>query len=552
MKRKNKKILACALAAAMALSLLGGCGTKGSQNQENADTSSNAADASSNAAEVSSDENIVNAEGLPIVNEPITLTVGVSQRSSSYQAAWDDLEWVAALEEASGINLEFVVYESSEAKNLMFTSRDYPDITFNVGSDKQIQDAALGGDVYALNDLIEEYSPNWSEYLASDDYARKVVTMSDGNIYSLPIVRDEPSNGGLRDQWLIQKTWLDELGLEVPTTTDEFYEVLKAFKENAGNGSIPKDVIPYYIYGVTSNVGGALDIINSFGVRVANERYMATVDDDGKVEFNLANEAVIEPLQFLHKLFEEGLIPSECLTDDWDTYISKTRSDPPMVGSYHSYQNPDATNTEIVAMGPLDAENGQESMIRSQTNHVQRNYFTIYKNCQYPEAAMRLADLIADPDWSIQAMYGMYGDTYLMKNDDGSVTMHSYPADAQGDNAPMNSVPFLLTEEMFDTFTYSEGSAQRQRADAISELYADKAIPTENLYPNVIFTTEQTDRLAELQTDISEYINTTLATWMLEGGIEEGWDAYVEQLNKLGLEEYLSILQDALDTFNAN
>ena len=44
-----------------------------------------------------------------------------------------------------------------------------------------------------------------------------------------------------------------------------------------------------------------------------------------------------------------------------------------------------------------------------------RNQFTIYKNCEHPEAAMRLANLIADPDWSIQAMYGMYGDTYLSK-----------------------------------------------------------------------------------------------------------------------------------------
>ena len=545
MKAKARKSMTGAAAVITALAVLAGCGAP---KTDSGQTNTYVAPEETNGV-----VNGTNLEGLPIAAEPITLTVGVSASSSSFQGAWEDLDWIKQLQEVSGITLEFRVYNSDEDKNLMFTSRDYPDISFNVGTDKQIQDAALGGDIYQLDELIQTYAPNWSSFLSENDYARKVVTLSDGHIYSLPIVRDEPSNGGLRDQWLIQTTWLNELNLDIPQTTDEFYETLKAFKEHAGEGSIPKDVIPYYIYGITNNVGGALDVINSFGVEVAGERYLSTVDNNGKVVFNFANEDIKEPLLYLRKLFQEGLIPGECLTDDWDTYITKTRSTPAVVGSYHSYQNPDVTNESITAMGPLDSGNGKSPLIRSQTNHVLRNHFTIYKNCKYPEAAMRLANLIADPDWSIQAMYGMYGDTYLQKNEDGSIVMLPYEADAQGaDSAPMNRVPFLLTSVMFEKFSYAEGSAQKQRDDAIKNQYDGYIIPTSNLYPNVIFSTEQTDRLAELSTDINDYINTTLSTWMLEGGIEEGWDAYIEQLNKLGLEEYISILQEALDTFNAN
>ena len=533
MKAKARKSMTGAAAVITALAVLAGCGAP---KTDSGQTNTYVAPEETNGV-----VNGTNLEGLPIAAEPITLTVGVSASSSSFQGAWEDLDWIKQLQEVSGITLEFRVYNSDEDKNLMFTSRDYPDISFNVGTDKQIQDAALGGDIYQLDELIQTYAPNWSSFLSENDYARKVVTLSDGHIYSLPIVRDEPSNGGLRDQWLIQTTWLNELNLDIPQTTDEFYETLKAFKEHAGEGSIPKDVIPYYIYG------------NSFGVEVAGERYLYTVDNNGKVVFNFANEDIKEPLLYLRKLFQEGLIPGECLTDDWDTYITKTRSTPAVVGSYHSYQNPDVTNESITAMGPLDSGNGKSPLIRSQTNHVLRNHFTIYKNCKYPEAAMRLANLIADPDWSIQAMYGMYGDTYLQKNEDGSIVMLPYEADAQGaDSAPMNRVPFLLTSDMFEKFSYAEGSAQKQRDDAIKNQYDGYIIPTSNLYPNVIFSTEQTDRLAELSTDINDYINTTLSTWMLEGGIEEGWDAYIEQLNKLGLEEYISILQEALDTFNAN
>lgn len=539
------KAICTGLTLTMAAGLFIGCGGKGSS-------------AKSGTKYVAQKEkngvvNNAKLKGLPVVKKPVTLTVGVGLAPSAYVGKWEDLEWVKALQKASGIKFKFRVYNSSEDTNLMFTSRDYPDISFNVGNDKQIQDAANGGDIYQLDDLIDKFSPNWSSYLKENDYCKKVITMNDGHIYSLPNVRDEPSNGQLRDQWLIRKDWLDELGLEMPKTTTDFYNVLKAFKEHAGKGSIPKNVMPFYTQGLLNNVGGALDVFCSFGVRVSTERYYVTVDDNKKVEFNFNNEAIKEPLKYLRKLYDEELIPGECLTNDYDTYIARTESNPPVLGCFDRYQNPDATNTKIAAMGPLDAENGQPSLIRSQTNSVMRNYFTIYKKCKYPEAAMRLADLIADPDWSIQAMYGMFGDEYLKKEDDGSVTMLPYEADAQGKtSAPLNRVAFLLKKEMFDHFTYADGSAQQQRNNAIEDQYKEHIIPSDNMYPNVVFSEKQTDRLSELATDIHAYINTTFSTWMKKGDIDKEWDAYVKQLDELGLKEYIQILQTALDNFNNN
>lgn len=552
-----KRVISIFIILILIISLIG-CSSNNASNNTQAEvqTSGSKQESESKSEQESeSDSNIVNntyLTGLPIVKEPITLKVAVPKPSSAFQGPWDELDWIKQIQEVSGIKFEFYVWNSNEEKNLIFTSRDYPDIMFTGPSDTQILDAAAVGDIYPLNDLIEKYSPNWKKFFEENDYARKVVTMTDGNIWSLPIVRDEPSNGDLRDQWLINKKWLDELGLEVPTTTEEFYNVLKAFKENAGTGSIPENVIPYYIFGVINNIGGALDMISTFGIPVANERGLVTVDDNGKVEFNFANEAIKEPIQFLRKLYVEGLLPSECFTDDWDTYLTKTRSVPPMVGSFHSYQNPDASNTEIVAMAPLDPQNGKKPLIRRQSNHILRNCFTIFKNNKYPEASMRLADLIADEDWSIQAMYGMYGDTYLKKNDDGTIEMLPYEADAQGKtSAPMNRVPFLLTSEIFSRFTYAPGSAQRQRADAIENIYSKYTLGIENYYPNVMFTEEQTDRKAELQTDIIDYIASTMAKWIVEGGIEEEWDSYIENLISMGLQEYLQIMQEALDDFNS-
>lgn len=559
MKHSNlfKRGIVALLMMAMLLSCFAGCSSKsGSSGQTAPETTKAPENASGTEGTTAAADEVVNhakREGLPIADEEITLVVGVKAPVAAYQGPWEDLEWVHKLEEAAGVKLEFKAYSTTEDINLMFTGKDYPDISFNIGSDKQIQDAALGGDVLALDDLIKEWAPNWDKLFTEDDLARKTCTMDDGHIYSLPMIRSEPSICNLRDQWLINKSWLDELGLPVPTTTDEFYNTLKAFKENAGKGSIPEDVIPYYVYGITTNIGGALDMFNAFGCRVSGETYMATIDDDGKVEFNYISDGMKEPLLFLRKLFEEGLIPYECLTDNNDTYLVKTRSNPAIVGSFHSFQNPDPTNQTVVAMAPLDSGNGKTPMIRSQTNQITRNYFTIYSNCKYPEVAMRLADLIADPDWSVQGMYGMFGDTYTQKNDDGTYTILAYPADGQGaTSAPMNRVPLMITDEVASRLKYADGSGQAQRNNALEDVYKDYVIPFDNMYPKtILFTVEQTDRLAELKKDLSDCMKNTFSTWMLEGGIEEGWDDYVAQMHKLGVDEYIAILQDALDNFNA-
>lgn len=163
MKTKNTKRAANLLAIPLSLALmLTGCGGEPSTQEPGAakeSESSSAAESSTPSEAAEGVVNKTNPEGLPIAAEPITLTVGVSASSSSFQGEWASLDWIKQIQEVSGITLDFRVYNSNEDKNLMFTSRDYPDISFNVGSDKQILDAAMGGDIYALDELIDSYAP---------------------------------------------------------------------------------------------------------------------------------------------------------------------------------------------------------------------------------------------------------------------------------------------------------------------------------------------------------------------------------------------------------
>lgn len=134
--------------------------------------------------------------------------------------------------------------DAVERINLMLQSSDTPDVIMNGMTDAQVSAAASSGRIVELTPLIEKYMPTWREYFKTDDYGRKVATMTDGKIWSLPKVCDSGMGLRMRDEWMINTKWLNELGLEIPTNTDEFYEVLKAFKDNAGKGSIPENVIP--------------------------------------------------------------------------------------------------------------------------------------------------------------------------------------------------------------------------------------------------------------------------------------------------------------------
>ena len=184
------------------------------------------------------DGGVTNATGYPIVNEPIELEVAIWYASGvSYE--YDDLAIVQKIAEDTGIQLKFRIYTEQEKVQLMYASADYPDISWRLdGSDTPKLDAIEAGDVVCLDDYMQ-YAPNiaalFEEY---PNIKLQATNAADGRIYAFPFFEDWDSTFGLRDCTLINRVWLDELGLEIPTTLDELLEVLRAFKAAAGTGSI--------------------------------------------------------------------------------------------------------------------------------------------------------------------------------------------------------------------------------------------------------------------------------------------------------------------------
>lgn len=488
------------------------------------------------------------ASGDRIVKDPIKLSITVS--SGSHVGNMADLAWIKKLQEDTGIEMEFYHINSgdvTEQRALVFSTQDYPDIFWGSPTDQQIADCIEGGEILPLNDLIENYAPTWKAYLDENPGVRKLITSSDGNIYSLPCVRDEIVQNGIRDQWLINKVWLDELGLEVPKTDKEFVDAMRAFKENAGKGSIPEGVIPYY-FRYQWFIGSQLDFYAAYGVVVPGDRdrtFISINEDGNTVEYNFTDPAIMAPVNTLHEMYKEGLIPGAVFTDEWNDYLAKTRAEPAMVGSFHSFHNPNAE--QYVAMPPFSVEGVEQSYIRSQLNQVARNNFTIFKDNPYPEASIRLADVIADPERSLTGFYGSL-DKYLEKTDTGYLQLPQEADEQMKEDCPGNCLAILIPAEMADQITYD--GALKVRQDAV-EMYKPYILPTERLYPRLLIPQDLQSRYTELETDINELTKEQFALWIAEGGIEDGYEDYLKRLESAGLAEYLDLAQQCYDAFNA-
>lgn len=199
----------------------------------------------------------------------------------------------------------------TEKRNLAFASDDLPDIILRAKiSPQEEMKYAANGQLVALDEYLD-YAPNLSALIEQDDAIRKGITMPDGHIYSCPQLNK--TEGNLIHHYWINKTWLDNLGLEAPTTVDELYDVLVAFRDNDPNGNGQKDEIPYCVVGKDYPHRMFYDLLGSwgFGINgVMDSDYAFSwldIDDAGKVRFIGREDKFKNMVEFYNKLWTEGL-----------------------------------------------------------------------------------------------------------------------------------------------------------------------------------------------------------------------------------------------------
>ncbi len=156
------------------------------------------------------------------------------------------------------------------------------------------------GAVQDLTDLVEEYGPNLKEAFSQDVWDMVSV---DGRIYAIP----ETDSNDIENGIVVRKDWLELLGLDLPTTVDEFYDMLVAFSNLNPQDVGVEYIIPFAAAGEDSTLGFN-GIVQAFGVGSTPYDYV-DVDGELKIGFDLPGQK--EWVEFVHKLYAEGLLDAD-------------------------------------------------------------------------------------------------------------------------------------------------------------------------------------------------------------------------------------------------
>jgi putative aldouronate transport system substrate-binding protein len=460
------------------------------------------------------------------------------------------------VKDKTGIEVEITYLKNTDQVSLMFASRDYPDVAFNIGAPiTLLTEAAKAGDLVCLDELLPAYAPTWNKFFKSQEGRLAYRTsLINGKCYTLPFIEFAPYDRDLRDQWFINDKWLKELGLRTPRTTKEFKDVLRAFKNNAGKGSIPRNAIPLY-FPFDNYVGGQMDIYGTFGVVVTTSDYLCV--DKGKVKYQAVNPSIKEPLKYLRELYAEGLIPPEVFTDDFATYLAKTSASPPMVGSYFSYENRDLTSYK--AMAPLMSPTGKKPFMRRQTYIPgPAHTFMIFSKNPYPEETLAFAEwVVSDVENMMTVSRGVKGVVWDFTKD-GKVTdifweespdlmsKHSKQLGLWNSFIALRDRKFH-TKLYYNKFKDIEGA----RPWNFENVYKNHLAPREFSYVGGTLPREETELMNQIGTDLTNLRKTTFSKWISgKGDIEKEWNDFVAENKKLNLDKWLELKQKAYDMVN--
>lgn len=576
---KKKKMLALLMSCIMTAGVLGGCGA------DNAKEGSGSAAASATTATIEgssaegTENSMFNEPGmLPIVKEPITLTVFAPANT---EGSWEDNAQVKELEEATGIHLEWQTCASSdnvqEKLSTMFASGEMPDIILTgVSSGNRYDKAteqALGeqGLVLSLNDYLDTVSVGYKQAFEEIDGLKEYITTPDGNIYSLPNI-----DGSLHVQYnmklWINTQWLDNLGLDMPTTTEEFYEVMKAFKEKDANGNgDPNDEIP--LSTVTSGAGTQLDgfLMNPFQLTSeTNKLYV----DNGKVTFAPAQEGYKEGLKYLNQLYAEGLLNPESFTQDKNNQVNVNEAgDECVIGAFLAQRPGYACDLstepyskkweQYQSLAPLAGPDGQ--CVASWNPYVmfQSGMTFISSSCTNPEAAFRLLDYISTQTYrsslGIEGVHyelldagttelGLDGETKaLYKRTNADTTNQSL-----GQLVALVRTPEFLAAEATNPNPYAEDVKPlngRQVVMYKASLEHQKVQQSlDSVMPDLYMSQADSSEMSLIKTNVMDTQKEYMVQFITGAkNIDSEWDSYLKALDNVGLARYLELLQKAYD-----
>lgn len=500
-----------------------------------------------------------------------TLTIGIPQ--SANVTSYDENALTKYIEQSLDINLKFVYFNSSSENylqqlTLMASSNEsMPDVLWGFsGMDNNTRNEfGDAGYFLDLTDLIDKYAPNYKaqfEKLTEKEQKRITNrgTSDSGHFYSMPLYSMQAVDD-LQNMMFINQTWLDKVGMSAPTSVDELYNVLKAFKEQDPNGNGKADEIPLFgTAGLGMNVCDY--VINAYVYYDTNNEFNVT---DGKLWAPFTTDEYREAVIFLNKLCKEGLLSelSFSVTSTTEQIALHTpANNTALVGIWQGHPSLATDKSsplvaDYVALGSLGDATGKGGYTVIKPNTLSWCSF-ITKDCKNPELAMKLLDFFyadetvtrvrhgeKDVDWKEAEGTNIYGTASKFNVINSDVFF-------KGDRTWCINGNAILTYDNYIAGTETTNEADKENTrltQGLWDIMKDAKTP-EKLVRELTYTAEEYESRSEYNAMIKQHIVEARNYFILgtkDPSNDADWQQYLNDLEKLGLPEYMKIMQTAYD-----
>lgn len=433
--------------------------------------------------------------------------------------------------------------KSGEMFNLMIASNEVPDIVH--GFRETMKTYGPQGALMDLTDLINKNAPNLKKFMDKDpDYAR-YAKAADGKMYFVPYVFD---GSGVSKGWLIRKDWLTKLGLQVPKTYQEYYNVLKAFKEKDPNGNGKADEVPYF----SRDTSGIYDLLVFFDATYGGDLTLQWAESGGKLTYGPTQPQFKTAITNIAKWYKEGLIDIEIFTRGAkarDVLLGENKG-----GSTHdffpstlNFNRSLATQVpgfEMAVIAPPQNVNGKHVEATWQQKFGNHGFGIGAKN-KYPVESIKYLDFWFSEEGTRLANFGVEGQSYTKENGQikmspevmkGTPLENMYKFGAQHEFGYVQSLDFTKLVSTPESITAVEDYSKNQ--------YMKKPFPILN------YTAEEKKKFDTLSVAINTYVREMVQKWIMGADdIEKSYDGFMKKLKDMGVDEFTEVQQSAYSRY---
>lgn len=490
------------------------------------------------------------SDGYPLDTD-VTLTYfrPISTNISSFTDNVGNTEFAKELDKRTGVKIEYIhaaAGQDAERLSLMIASNDLPDII----SKNWLQ--YKGGPAQALNEGViidlgeyREYAPNYFKILDENKEFNRAASTDEGAYYGFVTIQDSAKlltvNGPA-----IRQDWLDELGISVPETIDEWTEMLRAFKTKK-SATAPFS----FNYGNISVVFGMFEA-----------RFDPMVKGD-KVVYGPAQPEFKRALTTLNEWFKEGLLDKNIVSVDAsviDSQILNGQTGATVcsggggIGTYQKSGTELNPSFSLCAMPFPTYEKGGVNTSVKVMKKIEGDAVSVTTACKTPKIATKVLDYLYSDEGNILANFGTEGKTFnyvdgkpvytdLITNNPDGLAM----AQALGKYVTVGAggAGYCVREEYIEQYY---GLPQQQ---LVFTNWAKTVEPSlKETVPAIKITADESEEYSDIMNEVSKYRNQMIVKFIT--GVEplDKFDEYVETMNKYGLERAMELQTNALDRYN--